>query len=65
MALLLATASRSGNGKRYLAHEATCTQLSCLALLAHFLNEQVVARLQSAARAGHHGQCSPRHQTKL
>jgi len=29
-----------------------CTQFSCLALLAHLLNERVVAHMQSAAKAG-------------
>jgi hypothetical protein len=35
--------------------DATCTQYICLALLAHLLNERVVARMQSAAKAGTDG----------
>ena len=33
------------------ADDGECTQFSCLALLAHLLNERVVARMQSAAKA--------------
>ena len=49
MALLLSRATASGDGSG--EDEATCTQFNCLALLAHLLNEQVVARMQSAAKA--------------
>jgi hypothetical protein len=38
--------------RRYIEDDATCTQYSCIALLAHLLNERVVARMQSAAKAG-------------
>jgi hypothetical protein len=49
VALLLSqTASGDGSGE----DDAACTQFSCLALLAHLLNEQVVAQMQSAAKVG-------------
>jgi len=53
VALLLSRASASGDGSS--EDDATCTHFNCLALLAHLLNEQVVARMQSAARAGTDG----------
>jgi len=48
------------SGDYSVVDDAACTQFSCLALLAHLLNERVVARMQSAAKAGSHGWCSPR-----
>jgi hypothetical protein len=51
VALLLSRASASGGGGGGEV-DATCTQFNSLALLAHLLNEQVVARMQSAAKAG-------------
>jgi len=50
VALLLSrTASGDGSGEE---GDTACTQFSCLALLAHLLNERVVAHMQSAAKAG-------------
>ena len=54
MAVLLSRATASGHGSG--EDDATCTQsFYCLALLAHLLYEQVVARMQSAAKAGADG----------
>ena len=50
MALLLSRAS--GSADVSVEADATCTQFNCLSLLAHLLNEQVVARMQSAAKVG-------------
>jgi hypothetical protein len=49
VALLLSRQSASGDGSA--EDDAACTQYSCLALLAHLLNERVVAQMQTAARA--------------
>jgi hypothetical protein len=52
VAMLLSRANASGGGDGSGKDEATCTQFDCLALLAHLLNEQVVVRMQTAAKAG-------------
>ena len=50
--LLSRDSSGSGYADSSVEESVTCTHFNCVALLAHLLNEKVVARMQSAAKAG-------------